>query len=163
MTIDPGYTIDSNMDPSTIADLQAQHPVGGASKDDIFIFEEEVQDKRNIESNMYYLESIPLYETEKPYMMRYQPQEDIPQSNFQKCETPMIAINMQRADVGPFKFDECGFELIELHSKMSFDNFYDNSKIQSVYIQEVREGIKKAMSAKFWVLDYAVCIPCESC
>lgn len=146
------------MDP--FLDHQAQLHVGGDSKDDVAITEVEVQDDRNIESTMHYLENIPLYEIEKPYTMRYLPVEDIPQSNFHKCEKPMTAINMRQSDVGPFKFNECGFEFIEFHSKMSYDDFWDNEKIQKVYIQEVREAIKKAIGAKFvWVLDYAVSLP----
>lgn len=160
LTTDREHTVDINMALGLFLDPQAQLHVGGKSKDDVVISEAEVQDDRNIESTMHYLENIPLYETEKPYTMRYLPEEDIPQSNFQKCEKPITAINMRRSDVGPFKFDECGFELIELHSKMSYDDFWDNEKIQKVYIQEVREAIKKAIGAKFvWVLDYAVGIP----
>lgn len=154
------HTVNINMILDPFLDPQDLLQVGGKSEDDVVSSEAEVQDDRNIESTMYYLENIPLYETEKPYTMRYLPEEDIPQSNFQKCEKPITAINMRRSDVRPFKFDECGFKLIELHSKMSYDDFWDNEKIQKVYIQEVREAIKKAIGAKFvWVLDYAVGIP----
>jgi hypothetical protein len=106
---------------------------------------------------MYYLEKEPLYETEKPYTMRYMPEERIPQTNFKKCEQPMTARSMRAPGAGPFRFEECGFQLVEFHSKMSYDDFWDNDKIQTLYIQEVRETIKKALGAKFvWVLDYAV-------
>jgi hypothetical protein len=160
LTTDWEHTEDINMALGPFLDPQEQLHMEGKSKDDVVIQEAEVQDDRNIESTMYYLENIPLYETEKPYTMRYLPGEEIPQSNFQKCEKPVTIINMRRSDVGPFKFDECGFELIELHSKMSYDDYWDNEKIQKVYIQEVRDAIKKAIGATFvWVLDYAVGIP----
>lgn len=43
---------------------------------------------------------------------------------------------------------------------MSYDDFWGNEKIQKVYIQKVREAIKKAIGAKFvWFLDYAASIP----
>lgn len=73
-----------------------------------------MQDDRTIQSTMYYLKKLPLYETEKPYTMRYLPEDGIPQSNFQKCEKPISVTDMRRPDVGPFSFDECGFELIKL-------------------------------------------------
>jgi hypothetical protein len=160
LTTDWEHTEDINMALGSFLDIQEQLHVGGKSKNDVVVHEAEAQDDRNIESTMYYLEKIPLYETEKPYTMRYLPEDGIPQSNFQKAEKPISVINMRRSDVGPFKFDECGFELIELHSKMSYDDYWDNEKIQKVYIQEVRNAIKKAIGAKFvWVLDYAVSVP----
>jgi len=115
------------------------------------------KDRDAIESTMYYLEKTPLYDTEKPYTMRYKPEEEIPQTNFKKCERPMTARSMRAPGSGPFRFEECGFQLVEFHSKMSYDDFWDSDKTQDVYIQEVRETIKKALGAKFvWVLDYAV-------
>jgi hypothetical protein len=142
------------LSPQVHHEKEHHHKVGA------LVSEVETHDDRNIESTMYYLENMPIYLTEKPYTMRYQPEEDIPQSNFHKCEKPMTAISMRRPDVGPFNFEECGFELIEMRSEMSYEDFSDNEKIQSVYIQEVREAIKHAIGAKFvWVLDYAVCVP----
>jgi hypothetical protein len=106
---------------------------------------------------MFYLDNAPLYDSEKPYTMRYMPEEGIPQTNFQKSEHPVSVRSMRAPNQGPFRFDECGFQLVELHSQMVYDDFWDNDKIQNIYIQEVRETIKKALGAKFvWVLDYAV-------
>ena len=144
------------MDPSA-PDPQQLLLVGGKSKSNVFVHDAEIQDDRSIQSTMYYLEKLPLYETEKPYTMRYLPEDGIPQSNFQRCEKSISVTNMRWPDVGQFSFDEYGFELIELHSKMSYDDFWDAEKIHNVYVQEVRDSIKKAIGAKFvWVLDYAV-------
>jgi hypothetical protein len=108
---------------------------------------------------MFYLERASRYDTEKPYTMRYQPDEGIPQSNFKKIECPMKAESMRDHGVESFKFNECGFEIIELKSQLSYDEFWDNEKVKQVYIEEVKETLKKELGAKYvHVLDYAVCI-----
>ncbi|KAM6521831.1 hypothetical protein FALCPG4_011535 [Fusarium falciforme] len=47
---------------------------------------------------MYYLDRTPLYEVEKPYSMRYLPEEGIPQTNYKKVKYPLTARSMQRPD-----------------------------------------------------------------
>ena len=106
---------------------------------------------------MYYLERTPLYDTEKPYSMRYQPDDGIPQTNFVKTECPITVKSMREPGAGPFRLNECGFQQIELHSQMSYDDFWDNEAVQRVYIQEVKDVLKRELGAKHvFVLDYAV-------
>ena len=118
------------------------------------------QDADTIESFMYYLERTSLYDAEKPYTMRYQPDEGIPQSNFKKIKHPMIAKSMRQPDAGPFYLNDCGFQLVELKSHLSYEEFWDKRRVQEVYIQEVKDTLKKELGAKYvHVLDYAVCRP----
>ncbi|KAJ4177828.1 hypothetical protein NW767_015015 [Fusarium falciforme] len=106
---------------------------------------------------MYYLDRTPLYEVEKPYSMRYLPEEGIPQTNYKKVKYPLTARSMRRPDVGPFRLNECGFQLVNLDSKLSYDEFWDNKRVQEVYIEEVKDTLKKQLDAKHvFVLDYAV-------
>ncbi|KAL6691219.1 hypothetical protein J3F84DRAFT_397748 [Trichoderma pleuroticola] len=106
---------------------------------------------------MYYLDRSPLYDTEKPYSMRYLPEEDIPQSNYVKVKHPISVMSMRAPGAGPFLIDECGFQLIELHSSLTYDEFWDNERVQNVYIEEVKETLKRELGAKHvHVLDYAV-------
>lgn len=106
---------------------------------------------------MYYLDRTPLYEVEKPYSMRYLPEENIPQTNYKKVKCPLTARSMRRPDVGPFRLNECGFQLVNLDSKLSYDEFWDNKRVQEVYIEEVKETLKKELGARHvFVLDYAV-------
>jgi hypothetical protein len=107
---------------------------------------------------MYYLERTPLYDTEKPYSIRYHPAEPIPQTNYKKIKHPVTFKSMRQPDIGPFKINECGFEIIKLESKLSYDEFWDNEKVQEVYLEEVKEALKRELDAKYvHVLDYAVC------
>jgi hypothetical protein len=109
---------------------------------------------------MWYLERLPLYATEKPYTMRYEPDGGIPQTNFQKVQRPMTVKSMREFGAGPFHLGECGFQRIELRSRLTSDEFWDNDKVQGVYIQEVKDALKRELGAKYvHVLDYAVCRP----
>ena len=106
---------------------------------------------------MYYLERTPLYNTEKPYTMRYEPEEGIPQSNFKKIKYPMTVKSMREPAAGPFHLNECGFQLIQLKSRLSYDEFWDNERVKEIYIEEVKDTLKKELGAKYvHVLDYAV-------
>lgn len=108
-----------------------------------------------IESSMYYLDRVQLYDTEKPYSMRYLPEEDIPQCNYVKVKYPISVRSMRES--GPFRINECGFQLIDIHSNLTYDDFWINDRVQSVYITEVKKALKLELGAKYvHVLDYAV-------
>ncbi|UKZ96366.1 uncharacterized protein TrAFT101_011162 [Trichoderma asperellum] len=110
-----------------------------------------------IESSMYYLDRVPLYDTEKPYSMRYLPEEDIPQSNYVKVKHPISVRSIREPGAGPFRIEQCGFQIINIHSKLTYDEFWDNERVQSVYIPEVKQALKLETGAKYvHVLDYAV-------
>lgn len=112
-------------------------------------------DYGTIESSMYYLERAQLYDTEKPYSMRYRPEEDIPQCNYVKVKRPIVVKSMRGS--GQFRIDECGFQLIDLYSDLTYDEFWENERVQSVYIPEVQRALRLELGAKYvHILDYAV-------
>ncbi|RKK89174.1 hypothetical protein BFJ68_g16779 [Fusarium oxysporum] len=108
-----------------------------------------------VQSSMYYLDRTQ-YDVEKPYSMRYLP-DGIPQSNFKKVKYPMTVKSMRKHGVDSFRLNECGFQRIELNSKLSYEEFWDNQRVQEVYIEEVKDALKAELGAKHvHVLDYAV-------
>jgi len=135
---------------------------------------------------MYYLERTPLYDVEKPYTMRYEPNEEegIPQTNFVKVKKPLTVRSMRHSfpysfsdnsspapdsgssgaenaedKSGLFKLEECGFQKIRLESQLTYEEFWDNEKVQETYVQEVKSALKRELGAKYvFVLDYAVSI-----
>ncbi|KAK5995288.1 Fe(II)/2-oxoglutarate-dependent dioxygenase nvfI-like protein [Cladobotryum mycophilum] len=111
----------------------------------------------HIASSMYYLDRAHLQHVEKPYSMRYLPEEDIPQTNYMKVKHPILVKSMREPGAGPFHIDECGFQIIDLHSSLTYDEFWDNERVQQVYVEEVKEALKRELGAKYvHVLDYAV-------
>jgi hypothetical protein len=116
------------------------------------------EDAHSIKSTMYYLDRTHLHDPEKPYSMRYQPDDDIPQTNFKKIERPITVKSMRQPGAGPFHLNECGFQLIKLKSQLLYDEFWDKERVKRVYIQEVKDALKRELGAKYvYALDYAVC------
>ncbi|KAF4992470.1 hypothetical protein FGRMN_7141 [Fusarium graminum] len=109
-----------------------------------------------IQSSMYYLDRTSLHDEEKPYSMRYLPDE-IPQSNYKKVNFPMTAKSMRNYDMDSFRLNQCGFQRIEIRTKLSYNDFWNNQRVQEVYIEEVKDALKKELNAQHvHVLDYAV-------
>lgn len=111
---------------------------------------------------MYFLARDPLFDTEKPYSLRFPPQGDLPQSNI-KHERHSVAIKSLR-DVPNLGLDERGFEVLETQTNMSYEDFADETKIRSVYLPEVRANLIKKLGARHvHVLDFAVWVPPRLC
>ncbi|KAK3344776.1 hypothetical protein B0H65DRAFT_524018 [Neurospora tetraspora] len=118
---------------------------------------EQDRDGSTVRSSMWYLDRDPLYETEKPYSMRYEPDDEIPQNNLKKIPHPIEVKSMREPGAGPFRMEECGFQMIQLHSNLTPDDFWKEELVQKVYVQEVKEALKKELGAKHvHVLDYAL-------
>jgi hypothetical protein len=114
-------------------------------------------DASTIQSTMFYLERKSLYDVEKPYSMRYQPDEAIPQSNYQRIKHPLTIHSMRSPGTRSFQLNECGFQMIELNSKLTYNEYWDNTKAQQIYIEEVKAALKRELGGKYvHVLDYAV-------
>lgn len=112
-------------------------------------------DTRTIESYMYFLARNDLYETEKPYGVRYKPDEDIPQTNIIMDKQNIHAESMRNG--AEYRLNECGFQVIDFPSKMSYDDFWNHERIQATYLGEVKAALKRELGAKFiHILDYTV-------
>lgn len=110
---------------------------------------------QTIKSYMHFLARNKLYETEKPYGVRYKPDEDIPQTNIILEKHTISVDSIRNGDT--FRLNECGFERIDFPSKMSYDDFWNHETIQAVYLGEVKRTLKKRLGAKFvHILDYTV-------
>ncbi|KAI9733661.1 MAG: hypothetical protein M1834_003263 [Cirrosporium novae-zelandiae] len=115
-----------------------------------------VKDDGELQAAMHFLTRDPLFDSEKPYSMRYPPQGDLPQSNI-KREKHLLEIHNMRQRLDDLKFEQCGFGMMNMDSDMSYDDFNDGSKITSVYLQEIGEAMKRTLNAKHvYVIDYAV-------
>ncbi|KAL4939105.1 hypothetical protein BDV06DRAFT_225337 [Aspergillus oleicola] len=104
---------------------------------------------------MYFLARNDLFAHEKPYSMRYDPGNGIPQANVIRERHELTIRSMRNG--GPFLLNESGFQVINLNSSMAYDDFWDHEKIQAIYLEEVKKAMKDNLGAKHvHVLDYAV-------
>jgi hypothetical protein len=108
-----------------------------------------------LEADMYFLRHETLYETEKPYGMRYYA-EGVAQSNVRR-EKHKIVLNDIRNLEEPPSVDAQGFSVMPLESRMTYEDFNDYAKIKSVYHEDLVSALKKTLGAKHvFVMDNAV-------
>lgn len=106
-----------------------------------------------VECELGFLSRHTIYDTEKPYSCRFNP-EDFPRHNLH-TETKKVVICDAR-QLGP-TVEENGFALTCIPTKMHRDDFYDHEKIESVYAPELQAHLKTLFQARHVrVIDYAV-------
>ena len=109
-----------------------------------------------LEADLYFLARNPRYNHEKPYSMRYPPHISIDQSNILH-ERHTISIHNMRPHLEDLDFNECGFGLMSLESQMSYEDFKDQSKIHTVYLEELKQALKKDLGASHvYISDHVV-------
>lgn len=108
---------------------------------------------------MYFLSRDPVFDTVKPYSLRYPPNGDLPQSNIKRVKNKIMLKNIrEHQDV--LQFDQSGIGLLEIKSRMTFDDFANEERLSQVYTEEIRESLQAKLGAKHViVMDYAVCFP----
>jgi len=91
---------------------------------------------------VYALRNDAVYLKEKPYNLRYIPVHDIPQTNIQYELVRDIPISdLRSADLDPERND---IRVVELQSKLSYDDFASEELVEKVYLREARDCIRKA-------------------
>jgi hypothetical protein len=109
-----------------------------------------------VEGNMYFLSRDEKYNQEKPYTLRYTPDDGFPQTNIDRTEYSIKFHNM-RAERN-LVYNRCGFKVANLQSQMRYEDFDDVEKVESIHGPEVAECVKQALKASSAeVLDYVVC------
>ncbi|PVH80612.1 hypothetical protein DL98DRAFT_588208 [Cadophora sp. DSE1049] len=100
----------------------------------------------SVNSSMYFLDDIPLYQEEKPYRLKFQPSSDIPATNIQ-VKKHEVNFTDTRSRVKDYSLKKNGFQLIPMESTMLGSDFEDDAKIKKVYLTEVGNSLKKLTSA----------------
>lgn len=110
----------------------------------------------SVEADMYFLQRDELWETEKPYGMRYYA-EGIAQSNVRREKHRIVLKDIRQLTIAP-SVDVQGFSVMALDSRMAYEDFNDYSKIKLIYHQDIIAALKKTLGAKHvFVMDNAVC------
>jgi hypothetical protein len=105
---------------------------------------------------MVFLERSPTWESTKPYNLQYYPQEDFPMHNHKHSEELVLVRNIQDRDHPP-TLDREGFELRQLKTDMTYEDFKSEEKIQEVYCTELEEHFADVLGANHVrTLDFQV-------
>jgi hypothetical protein len=105
---------------------------------------------------MRFLDRTDLWDTVKPYMFQYYPNEDTKRHNLNHSPCTVRVQNMRSRAVPP-SLDTEGCAVHRLPSTMSPTDFSDVTKVQAVYCRELEKYFLHALGAKHVrVLDYQV-------
>lgn len=95
-----------------------------------------------ISTEMYHLQELPRYASEKPYTMRYAPEGGVPVSNVlrERCK---VEVHDMRECQEEHQVEGNGFTVCELSTQMQYELFNSHEKITTVYFRELESILSK--------------------
>lgn len=106
---------------------------------------------------IYFLTRLPKYIHEKPYTLRYRPdnEDDLHQTNIERTLQPITFQDLRASADLPY--ESCGFKVVELDSAMRYEDYDEPTKVEAIHVREVEACIKAALQAESAeVLDHVV-------
>lgn len=113
----------------------------------------------SVKAPIYFLSRNPMYETTKPYTLRYRPSgaSQIPQTNVER-EVHQVSIHDLRY-ANELKYEKCGFQVVKMESEMTYEDFDDEEKVERFHGKEVGAAVRVALGARSVdVVDFVVCL-----
>ncbi|KAF1815307.1 putative CmcJ-like methyltransferase [Eremomyces bilateralis CBS 781.70] len=102
----------------------------------------------NVLTELTFLEPDIIFQSEKPYRLRYDPGDEIPRTNCKSQVQSNILIHDIRGRESSFSLDNNGFEILTLDSKLGPEDFYDREKVQAVYYKELQQLLRDRFGPK---------------
>lgn len=118
-----------------------------------------------LESNIAFLERDAKHKQEKPYKLQYDPGLDsqIPRTNVVSKHYGPITVHDFRDLEETITFEKNGFCALDMQSKMSPEDFYDEDKVKRIYYPELQALIlEKFKATRVEVLEHLVGRPPKS-
>jgi hypothetical protein len=97
---------------------------------------------------LLYLRRDQIHETEKPYKLQYNTEDELPQQNTVPESRGPIRIRDLRGQSRSFSFETNGFSVLEMDSKMAPEDFADEKKVKDIYYAEVQALLLRYFGAK---------------
>lgn len=112
---------------------------------------------QDLHATLYFLSRDSIYSTVKPYILNYL-SNTIPSTNYKAEKIENIPVRDLRSYEDQFTFTKNGFAVLELSSKMKYDDFAAEDKILSIYCQEVANVLLQyTQGLSVHIFDFLVC------
>ena len=111
----------------------------------------------HLKASLRFLSRETLYETEKPYNHHYSLPTgvDFPRSNIVSETVDGISIRDLR--IFKLNYKDNGIAILPFQSRMTYDDFWDQSKIENTFVSEIEECLLDYLGAsEVHVYEYAV-------
>lgn len=91
------------------------------------------------------------FEQEKPYTVHHSVlgwEGNVPRTNLRSTEAVAVAIKDLRGRESQFSFRKNGFAVLEMDSKLAYEDFEDRTKVEEVYCQELASSLLAYFNAQ---------------
>lgn len=102
---------------------------------------------QTLHSSTHFLQRGPLYETEKPYSLRFTPPEGFPRANI-NLERHDIAFHDIRDRKSKLDFRRDGYTILDFESKMTYEDYDDDEVVKEVLLREIANELKEFLGAR---------------
>ena len=112
-----------------------------------------------LESYIVFLQRDAKHKLEKPYKLQYDPgsNSDIPRTNVVSKHYGPIMLHDFRVLKKPMTFEKNGFGVLDIETKLSPEDFYDEEKVRRIYYPELRALVlEKFKATRVEVLEHLV-------
>lgn len=110
----------------------------------------------SVNATLGYLADEELFLQERPYCLKFEAPTGLRRSNIQ-VDHRLQTIEDIRSRAEDFTIDKNGFTLIPFETKMTYQDFSDESKIISVYLAEAAELLQQLVGAfRVQIFEYVV-------
>ena len=82
----------------------------------------------------------------KPYSLKYSPSKEFPLTNIVSESREQILQDV-RGHEEEFGVAQNGFAVLELEPEITYDEYDDKDRVETVYYKQVAEGVKKLLGA----------------
>jgi hypothetical protein len=100
-----------------------------------------------IETSMHFLQRSDLYSTVKPYSLRFEPPDGFERSNIKLERREDLKVEDARPEIKDYSLDKQGFKIVNMKSKMAYEDFQDDANIVRVYLSEVADTLRDLLGA----------------
>ena len=97
----------------------------------------------------------------KPYSLKYNPTKEFPLTNIvsESCEQTLQDVRGHEDD---FNVTENGFALLRLMPRLTYEEYDDKAKVETIYYRQVAEGVKRLLNAsRVQIFEHVVSDPFE--
>lgn len=96
----------------------------------------------SVATEIYHLQQLPRYGSEKPYTMRYVPDGGVAVTNVER-EKHVVSVKDMRRDVDcdAFNLDRNGFTVSKMATEMKYEDYDDHEKITNVYLPAIESKL----------------------
>lgn len=113
-------------------------------------------ESQDVQTNVYFLAREARYAAEKPYVLRYNPGPEFPQTNIEMMQIDAKIRDLRKHQTS-IDWEISGFQIMRASSALSYEDFDDRQKIINVHIPAISHHLAKALHARtVRIFDYNV-------